>query len=295
MDLSRPHRFVSLQDGRVAYWRFGRGPDVVMVHGWPLHSATFRHVAPRLAERFTVHLLDLPGTGHTEWNGAIGLRAHARTVRAVVDAIGLERYAFVAHDSGGAIARLVAAEDSRVAGLVLGNTEVPGHHPWQIGVYVLAGKVRLLGALMLAALKVGPIRRSALGFGGCFRDPRAVEGEFGELFVRPLVSSRRVAEGQMELARNLDADVVDALPEVHARIAAPALCIWGTDDPFFPLAKARAMVPQFAGGAELVEIPGAKLFAHEDEPAAFAGHAAAFLEKAFSRAAAAPAVLSKAS
>jgi pimeloyl-ACP methyl ester carboxylesterase len=55
--------------------------------------------------------------------------------------------------------------------------------------------------------------------------------------------------------------------------------VWGPDDPFFPILKARAMLTQFRGGAELVEIPGGKLFAHEDHPEAFAAHAGAFLTK----------------
>jgi hypothetical protein len=32
--------------GRLTYYRFGQGPDVVMIHGWPLHSATFRSTSP---------------------------------------------------------------------------------------------------------------------------------------------------------------------------------------------------------------------------------------------------------
>jgi haloalkane dehalogenase len=73
-------RFLELPHGRLAYYRFGRGPDVVMVHGWPLHAATYRHVIPALAERYTLHLFDLPGTGHTtEWTGPISLWEHPAT------------------------------------------------------------------------------------------------------------------------------------------------------------------------------------------------------------------------
>ena len=41
----------------------GRGPDVVMLHGWGLHGGVFSHVADRLAEHYCVHLVDLPGHG----------------------------------------------------------------------------------------------------------------------------------------------------------------------------------------------------------------------------------------
>ncbi len=44
----------------------GHGPDVVMLHGWGLHGGVFSRVADRLAERFCVHLVDLPGHGASD-------------------------------------------------------------------------------------------------------------------------------------------------------------------------------------------------------------------------------------
>jgi pimeloyl-ACP methyl ester carboxylesterase len=128
-------------------------------------------------------------------------------------------------------------------------------------------------------MRFSAIRRSFLGFGGVFRDPAFVDGDFGDWFVRPLIGSRRVAEGQMALLRNLDFGLIDGLDAVHARIGAPVLCIWGADDPFFPVAKARRALAQFKGTAELIEIPGAKLFAHEDHSEAFVALAAPFLAR----------------
>jgi pimeloyl-ACP methyl ester carboxylesterase len=275
MDFDKPTQ-LTFPEGKLAYYRFGRGPDVVFIHGWPLSAATFRRIVPLLSPRYTLHLFDLPGTGHTEWNGRIDMESHAETVRRAIDRLGMLRYSLVAHDSGGAIARLVAAGDARVQALVLGNTEIPGHTPWQVRLYKWGADRPRVAALMFASMKLGFIRRSPLGFGGCFRDPRFADGEFGARFITPMLMSRRVAAGQMALVRSLDFRFLDRLPAVHARIAAPVRLIWGSDDPFFPLAKARAMVRQFAA-AEIVEIPGAKLFAHEDHPEIFAARVDEFL------------------
>jgi pimeloyl-ACP methyl ester carboxylesterase len=272
--------FIQLSDGKLAYWRCGRGPDVVFVHGWPLHSATFRHLAPALAQQFTLHFFDLPGCGKSEWRGRHGLDANAAAVRAAVDKLRLERYALVGHDSGGASARLIAADDARVQALVLGNTEIPFHRPWLVDFYAWAARRPGLAALIFASLRWSWLRRSPLAFGGLFTDPAYVDGEFGALFVRPLLTDRDVARGQMQLLLTLDQRMIDSLPLVHAHIHAPVLCIWGPRDPFFPLAKARAMLPEFAGGASLVEIPDAKLFAHEDHAEEFAAAAAPFLARA---------------
>jgi len=277
MAFGKPHAYVDAGTERLAYWRFGRGPDVVFIHGWPLHSATFRRIVPALAPKLTLHLFDLPGAGQTEARGSIDLASHAATLRRAIDGLGIARYALLAHDSGGTVARLVAADDARVRGLVLGGTEIPGHHPWLIQFYVGLTKVPGLARLVVSSMRFGAVRRSFLGFGGCFTDAAYVDGEFGDWFVRPLFSSRRVAAGQMALLRDLDFRLFDALDSAHRRIRAPVRCIWGTDDPFFPIAKARRMLEQFGGGAELVEISGAKLFAHEDHPEAFAAHALPFL------------------
>src|SRR5262245_65898218 len=68
---ARPHDYITLDHGRLAYWRYGRGPEVVLNHGWPLHSATFRRIVPALARTFTLHLIDLPGTRTSEWERPI--------------------------------------------------------------------------------------------------------------------------------------------------------------------------------------------------------------------------------
>lgn len=43
--------------------RSGSGADLVLLHGWGLHSGAWDEVAPLLARRFRVHAIDLPGHG----------------------------------------------------------------------------------------------------------------------------------------------------------------------------------------------------------------------------------------
>src|SRR6185295_1757181 len=94
----KPDSWIDVGHSRLAYRRFGRGPDLVFVHGWPIHAATFRGLVPRLADAFTCHLFDLPGAGQTETtaDSPIHLGAHADTVRRAIDVLGLDRYALLA-------------------------------------------------------------------------------------------------------------------------------------------------------------------------------------------------------
>ena len=47
--------------------RVGQGPDLVMLHGWSMHSAVWHDLADELAQNFSLHLVDLPGHGQSSW------------------------------------------------------------------------------------------------------------------------------------------------------------------------------------------------------------------------------------
>jgi pimeloyl-ACP methyl ester carboxylesterase len=275
-----PPSFIDVGHSRLAYRKFGSGPDVVFIHGWPMHSGTYRALVPLFAGSFTCHLFDMPGAGQTETgdNAPLDTLSQVASIRCAVDRLGLERFALVGQDSGGMLARLVAT-DSRVAGLVLANTEIPGHRSLALRMFELGLKLGGTG-LIHRVVKVRALRNSSMFFGGAFHDARLLEGEFHEMFVEPFLSSPAFARTSLRVVAGFDFHVLDRLNETHAQIRCPSLLIWGTEDPFFPVAPARAMLSQFAGGAQLVEIPGAKLLVYEEHPQKFAEHAVPFLKTA---------------
>lgn len=42
----------------------GAGPALALIHGWAMHGGLFAPLVERLAARYTLHLVDLPGHGH---------------------------------------------------------------------------------------------------------------------------------------------------------------------------------------------------------------------------------------
>lgn len=282
LDFSRHHQLIDVGHSRLAYYKFGSGPDVVLIHGWPLTAATYRHLVARLASRYTCHLFDLPTTGATEITAAtpIGIPQHAATVRAAIDRLGLSRYALVGHDSGGFIARIVAANDPRAVGLVLGNTEIPGHTPAMLTLLALVAKLGLGEFVFGRVLRSSWLRRSMFGFEGCFTDAAYADGEFKTAQLDPLLAPGKLA-GQLRLFDTLTHDLMATLDAIHAQIAVPVALVWGTDDPWFPLAKAKRMLSSFAGPTTLTEIRGGKLFVHEDRADEFAAATVSHLAQCF--------------
>lgn len=279
-----PRDAIEIGTARLAYYRFGSGPDLVFLHGWPLNAATFRGVAARLSNQFTCHLFDLPGLGHTvcRSDAAIDLTGHVESVQRALRALGLAEYVLIGESSGGFVARLVAALDSRVKGIVLGNTPMPGPvNAFVAFQWYLLG-VPGSGRLMRRLLQWGAYRRSAFGFARCFESPSYADGEFYELVIKPSVASRRAIEASRRLFRSFDFHAMsEAQVAAHARIRAQTLLVWGAGDPVFRIERVREALPQFQGRASLAEIPQGRMFAHEERAADFVAHARPFLAACF--------------
>ncbi len=263
---TQPHRLVDVGHARLAYYRFGQGPNVVFVHGWPLHAATFRHLVDGLADRYTCHLFDLPGAGRSEWDtqSKISLDEHVESLALALDELALSEFGLVGHDSGGLIARRLAVRYAgRVQILVLSGTEIPDHYPWQLKMYQVAGGLWGPAAFQIF-LRTEFLRNLRFGFGGCLSSRSYANDVFFDLFLRPLVTDRRRLIGQLRALQHFSRRLFDTLAEDHAAIEVPVLMIWGDDDPFFPVARARPMSEQFGGPVQFEVIDGGRLFVHED-------------------------------
>src|SRR5215471_2903760 len=108
--------------------RFGSGPAVLLLHGFPQTHLMWRAVAPLLARRFTVICADLRGYGRSGCpasgpdHAAYAKRAMARDMIAVMERLGFAQFAVCGHDRGGRVAyRLALDHPERVARLAVMN------------------------------------------------------------------------------------------------------------------------------------------------------------------------------
>ncbi|GAB4223728.1 MAG: alpha/beta hydrolase [Kiloniellaceae bacterium] len=99
----------------------GRGPALLLLHGYPQTHVMWHKVAPSLAERFTVVCPDLRGYGDSGKpesgpdHAAYSKRAMAGDQVAVMSKLGFERFSVVGHDRGARVThRLLLDHGERV-------------------------------------------------------------------------------------------------------------------------------------------------------------------------------------
>lgn len=279
---SAPLRKLRTGDATLGLRQYGQGPALLLVHGFPLYGFTWRQLLPALARHFTCYVPDLAGKGESEWgeDTRFDFTDHAARLKELMDQLGVERYAVMAQDTGGTVARCLALIDpARVTRLVLFNTEIPHHRPPWIPLYQFLCKLPGAQSIFRLLLSSRLFRRSPMGFGGLFANPELMDGEFHRHIVRPLLDSPRRLEGVLRYLRGLTWPHVDALAERHRDIAAPVLLVWGEDDRFFPVVVARPMAAQFPD-CRFVTVPRSKLLLHEERPVEVLQQALPFLQAA---------------
>ena len=258
------HEFASHQ-GRLVHGRIGSGPPLILVHGTPSWSYLWRRVARELADRFTVHLYDLPGYGRSEMRDGqdVSIPAQARTLHDLVAHLDLERPAVVGHDIGGAI----------VLGAALLH-DVP------------FSSVTLLDAVVTRPWITDNTRHQKRWLEAYTSAPRATferlaRGHLETAFhARPAdaVLERYLApwtgpEGQAAWYRKIDQfdeAFSDAIVPKLRDLAAPLQVVWGESDAWLSLDVARSIVEASPDGTRLHVVPGAGHFSPEDAPSPIA-------------------------
>jgi haloacetate dehalogenase len=94
----------------------GKGAPLLLLHGHPQSHAMWHRVAPDLAKRFTVVMMDLRGYGDSdrpeadESHAAYSKREMALDAMAVMHAQGFDQFQVLAHDRGARVAHRLAAD-----------------------------------------------------------------------------------------------------------------------------------------------------------------------------------------
>jgi haloalkane dehalogenase len=242
---------------------------VLCLHGYPESSYMWRHLLETVADAgWQAVAPDLPGYGDSPYAGSGTWQAHVDAVDAFHREQELGEVVLVVHDWGGLIGLRWACEHPElIRAMVISNTGFFSDGKWH-------GMAQALRTPGQGEEVVDGIDRD--GFGGMLRavsqnlDDRSVD-EYFKAYGSP---ERR--RGQLELYRSGEFSELEDYD--LAAVGAPALILWGEDDPFAPVAGAHRFVKELPD-TELVVIGGAKHFVFDDEPQACSAAVRSFLER----------------
>ena len=97
----------------------GSGPPLVLLHGWAMHSGIWGPLVGRLARRFRVHAVDLPGHGHSALCGPFTLDCAFAAASAAVP-VDVRPLTLVGWSLGGLVAmRWARQEPGRIGRVAL--------------------------------------------------------------------------------------------------------------------------------------------------------------------------------
>ena len=276
MESVSPYETFEQYDVQMAGWRVhyvdtGAGPPVVMVHGSPISSYSFREQIAALSARFRVVAPDLLGFGLSEGpeRGA-SFPQQAVMLCHLLDHLALGPFRLIGHDWGGPIGLGCAARRlQEIRQLVLINTTVlAGFKPppyWKLFT------ARGIGELLL-------VRMNLFGRGLPLLMRSARSREVRQVYARSLSAHapRRtvLALERLEGYSSLMRQVETALPCFSQM---PTLIIWGKPDAYFRAHELQRLKGIFPN-AIVHEIPGGGHFPQEDAPEVVTAALLDFLE-----------------
>jgi pimeloyl-ACP methyl ester carboxylesterase len=115
------------------YMTAGKGPAVVLIHGYAETSLMWKPIIPLLAERFTVIAPDLPGIGDSAIPAdGLDMKNAATRIHALVRSLSVQKAEVVGHDIGLMVAYAYAAQfPAEVSKLVVMDAFLPGVAGWE--------------------------------------------------------------------------------------------------------------------------------------------------------------------
>jgi haloacetate dehalogenase len=107
---------VEVSENSIFLRRYGKGPAILLVHGFPRTSLMWRFLAPKLAENHTVLCVDLRAYGRsgvpasTDDHFPYSKRAMAKELVEVMDKLGFQTFTLIGHDRGGRVSYRLALD-----------------------------------------------------------------------------------------------------------------------------------------------------------------------------------------
>ena len=261
--LDLDHRY-DFDGHQIAWGRLGTGPALVLVHGFPWSAQIWRNIAPSLAERRTVYVYDMLGSGQSDKSKDLRPEIQDALLSTLLDAWGLDKPEIVGHDFGGLAtlrAHFIRGRDYAKMTLFNAVGVLPSGSPFFSHVRKHEPAFRDLPAYAHDALLRVYMQASA---------DKELRPDALEMFMAPWIGEI----GQPSFYQSAAQSNLDAIEELQPRLQAPGFpvdIIWGCKDTFIPVSQGRELAARL-GARSFKEVPDAAHLVQEDSPAALVGH-----------------------
>ncbi len=242
--------FYPVNGKRIYADSFGSGRTLVLLHGFPYHSAAYQALTTAAWPGTRLLLIDFPGLGLSDKTGAgdVSPEGLALDVKLLLDRLGIENIDLIGHDLGGGVAMVLAASYPRlVQHLILIAPDCSAGRSvdtlgwwWRWPVLGEAWASLFLGRDFIRRLLV---RAWPAGHAGWEK--------FVEQYYRPL----NTAGGRAGFLRVLRACTQFRYLAYEERLQVPTLVLWGEEDRVVPPINGRYLADNIPG-AKLEILPG---------------------------------------
>jgi len=130
-------KWINTSQGRIFARVGGKGPPLLLLHGFSSTHVMWHTVAPKLDDKFTLIIADLPGYGWSDMPASdkdhtpYTKRAWAKTMVEAMEQLGHVHFALAGHDRGGGVSyRLALDHPGRLSKLAVLDI-APTYDYWQ--------------------------------------------------------------------------------------------------------------------------------------------------------------------
>ena len=218
------------------YQEQGKGPPVLLLHGFGASTFTWRHVIPELAKTHRVIAVDLKGFGQSDkpFDERYSVLDQAELLAQLIEDKDLRDLTIVGHSFGGGVAlRLALDANDRLGGRIVRLVLLDSiAYPQQIPVFFRLLDMPLVSQVGVRMVPPSVQTRVALQI--AYHDDSKIDPEQVEIYAAPL----KTAAGKhaiVQSARQIVPEDIDMLPERYKTITLPTLILWCDHDRIVPL------------------------------------------------------------
>ena len=217
---------IKIKDLDVNYIQYGKGKDILLLHGWGQNIEMMRPIGDNFCDKFCITIIDFPGFGESEepheiWN----IDKYSEMLEEFVKEVGIKKPIVMGHSFGGRVAIRYSARNAIEKLILFGSPCIRVQESLPLTVRILKALKKLPGMN-----KIGEYMKQFIGS----RDYKAAS---------PIMRQTLV-------------EVVNGDLSKYAReIEEPTLLIWGEYDDEAPVSDAKEL-EKIMIDAALIILPG---------------------------------------